>query len=92
MCSVARSRVGLFPGDRDDVVDVAQHGAGPVQDECPGGGQRHALRVAFQQLDAQLSLQLLDLHGQRRLADVARLGGPTEVAVVGDGDEVLEGA
>ena len=48
-------------------------------------------RVALDQLDAELLLELLDLGRQRRLAHEAGLGGPAEVAVVGDGHQVARG-
>ena len=39
---------------------------------------------------AERGLELADLHGKRRLADVDRRGGAAEVARVGEGGQVAE--
>ena len=53
-------------------------------------GQRHALRVAVEQRQAELRLERADLLAQRRLLD-AQLGrGARHVARAGDGGEVAQ--
>ena len=53
-------------------------------------GQQDVAGVALDELDAELALQLLELHRQRGLGHERRLGRPAEVAVLGHGHEVLE--
>ena len=50
----------------------------------PGLGQRDMPFVAIEELDAQRMFELLDLHGQSRLADVQLLRRPCEIAASGD--------
>jgi hypothetical protein len=59
-----------------------------LQKDFPGPGQRDAAAIALQQCDAKAALELLDRPGQRGLGDAEALGGPAEVQLVGDGDEV----
>ena len=72
------------------VAASREDGAGPLDDLLAGAGEQHLAGVALDQLDAELGLELLELGRQGRLADVAGLGGPAEVAVLVDGDEVLQ--
>ena len=67
-----------------------EHDPRPLDDPLARVGQQHLPRVAFDQLDAELLLQLLDLGRQRRLAHEAGLGGLAEVAVLGHRDEILQ--
>jgi hypothetical protein len=46
--------------------------------------------VALEQLDPQLCLELADLLRERGLGDVQGLGRAREVALAGDGPEVLQ--
>ena len=49
-----------------------------------------AFRVALENLHAEFVFQLAHSHAQRRLADVADLGGAAEMALAGDGKNVTE--
>jgi hypothetical protein len=46
--------------------------------------------IAFEEIDAQFALQSTDLLAQRRLGRVKGTRGPTEVQMIGNGDEVPE--
>ena len=50
------------------------------------------MRCAMEQLDAELPLEQAHLTAQSRLGDVQHLGGPGEVALACDGEEVLQPA
>ena len=52
-----------------------------------GGREHHAAGNAFEQRDAELVFERLDLGADRRLADVQPLGGAGEVAELGDRGE-----
>jgi len=47
---------------------------------------------ADEQVGAEGALELVDLVAQRRLGDVQARGGPTEMELLGDGQEVAEQA
>ncbi|MNN74995.1 hypothetical protein D3C81_1912580 [compost metagenome] len=53
-----------------------------------GIGQAHRAPGAIEQRRPQRVFQLLDLLGQCRLRHMQRLGGPGEVAVLGNGEQV----
>jgi hypothetical protein len=72
------------------VLGLGEEHAGSGHDLLAGGREQDVARAPLDQLDAELGFQLLQLRRQRGLADEARLGRLAEVAVVGDGDEVLE--
>ena len=48
--------------------------------------------VAFEQVGPERALELVDLVTQRRLGDVQARGGPAEMELVRDGQEVTEEA
>jgi hypothetical protein len=52
-----------------------------------GSGQLQSPSRAVEQAAIELALESAQLQGQRRLRVVQRLGGPTDRAVLGDGDE-----
>jgi len=52
--------------------------------------RHHRLVRALEDSDAEIVFQLLQLPAQRRLAHAARLRGASEVAVVRNGDQVLQ--
>ena len=86
------------PGQR--VAQVARHGehrvglrhrgAGMSDQLLTGGSRRHRLARALEQRHAKQLLELADLHGKRRLADTARLGGTAEMLMLGHGQQVAE--
>ena len=57
--------------------------------EPPGGGRRHPVRAALEQLLMQLFLELRDLHAERRLHDIQTLGRAGDRAVFEQRDEIL---
>ena len=84
---------GSWPGGRcRSMLSVSREDdPGPLDDPLAGLGQQRSWR-GLRSISSTPSsrLELLDLGRQRRLADEAGLGGPAEVAVLGDGDEVAE--
>ena len=52
--------------------------------------EHHAAPVPTQELDPEVTLELRDLTGQRRLRDEETLGSPGEVELLGDRDEVAQ--
>jgi hypothetical protein len=57
-------------------------------EKCPtGDGELRRAPDAGEELDAELTLQLLDLPAERRLGDVESLRGAGEVTLFRDGDE-----
>ena len=81
---------GRVPGGFRGAVHVRQDLPRLDQEHHPGGGQRDMVGAAFQEADAQLALQPLDLLAQRRLHDVLPLGRPAEVQLLGQRHEVAK--
>jgi hypothetical protein len=77
-------------GQFDDFLAGLEDAPGAFDDLLARRGERDPLGRAFDQLDAQVALELLELRGERRLADETALGGTAEVARVGHGDEVTQ--
>ena len=61
-----------------------------AEEGAAGIGQRHAARMAHEQLGVDLALERADLLGERRLLHVQLLGGARDMALMRDGDEVAE--
>ena len=53
-------------------------------------GDVQPARMALEQLDAEIALQLLDRLGDRRLRDGEVLRGARNRALFGNGDEILQ--
>ena len=68
-------------GDRQQLTRV-------VEEPLAAHGEGDMPAVAHEQRAAELALELADLLGERRLADVEPRGGAAEVQLVGDRDEV----
>ena len=83
-------RIGRSPGHVTDGVGLAQHHPGPLHHGFADGGQHDVARVALDQLDTELTLELLDLRRQGRLTDEAGLSCTAEVAVIRDCDQVAK--
>ena len=66
-----------------DGLQIGQH-------HPPKLGQMRVAALAVEQRPAQLMLELLDRAGQRRLADVALLGGAREIERARQGDEIAD--
>ena len=60
-----------------------------AQERAPSIGELDMPAGAVKQRHAELLLESADLVTQRGLGDVQPLGGPAEVKLLGDGDEVL---
>ena len=67
-----------------------QDGPRVLKETPPGLGERHLAPRAFEQAGAQFRLEVADLHGQRRLADVQALGRTGKAQGLGNGDEVAQ--
>src|SRR5438067_1298728 len=70
--------------------DVGQDRAGARQQCRARRQQPYAARQPLEQRDPQLVLERADLAAQRRLRDVQPGGRASYVALLGNGDEVLE--
>ena len=60
-----------------------EHALGPPRHLRAGLGQDHLARPPLDQVDAEVLLQLADLHRERRLGDGAGLGGLAEMPMLG---------
>src|SRR4029077_1577620 len=59
-------------------------------DLLPGRGERHVVRCALDELQAERLLELLQLRREGRLADEAARGGPPEVAQLRHRHEIAQ--
>ena len=66
-----------------EVARGRQHALGAPRDLRAGLGQDHLAGPPLDQVDAEVLLQLADLHRERRLGHGAGLGGLAEVPVLG---------
>ena len=71
-------------------VVLGQNPLGPHDQALALGGEALKAVSAVDQGDVQLAFELGDRGRQRRLRHVALLGGPGEVSLLGDRDEVLQ--
>jgi hypothetical protein len=69
---------------------AGEDGVGVVEGDAAGHGEHELLPPPVEQGVPELRLQLLDLHGDRRLRDVQARRGPSEVVRVRDRPEVVE--
>ena len=53
-------------------------------------GDGRAARMALEEFDTEIALQLLDRLGHRRLGNRQVLGSAGDRALLGDGDEILQ--
>ena len=74
----------------DDLVAGVEDAARALDDLLAGRRELHALGRAFDELHAEIFLELLELRRQRRLADEAALGRASEVTRVGHGHQVTQ--
>src|SRR5690606_2430740 len=86
------ARLGIGGAARGflDLIDFAKDAPRALGDVASDRRQHHAAWCALDQSDLQLFLHLADLRRQRWLADEAGRGGPAEMPVLGQGDEVAE--
>jgi hypothetical protein len=66
-----------------------QQGSRGIEEQCPVGGQPHEARRPLEQAPSKGALEALDACTHRCLCRPERLGGPREVAQVGDQHEGL---
>src|SRR4029079_6451879 len=72
-------RVAVAARQLDDLVAGVEDAPRAFHDLLARGGQLHAFWRALDELHAEVFLELLQLRGQRRLADEAALGGAAEM-------------
>jgi hypothetical protein len=75
-----------------EAVRGLEQGLGLHQQPLTRGRERDAPAGPVEQLDAELSLELVDPLRERRSRDVEPGGGPTEVQLLGHGHEVAHAA
>ena len=80
---------GAARGGRD-VGGGGECAAGVIDDRRRAAGDADDAAFAFEQPHAQRLLELEDLAAERRLTDVAGRGGAAEMAVIRDGDDILQ--
>ena len=80
----------LLARDVDNIAHVGQHPRRALCDFLSAFRQHHPAPAAFEKLDPEEFLELLDLHRKRRLGHGAVLRGLAEMARPGDGIEVFE--
>ncbi len=83
-----RARGGL--ADALDGFDIGEDLAGAAGDFGADGGGADGFGGAFEEGDAELGFEVLDLRAEGGLGDVAGGGGAAEMAVFGEGDDVAE--
>ena len=83
-------RAAPLARQHEQALRLGHHDAGLPHDGLPGRRQHHPAVAALEQGEAEEILQLAHLHAQGRLADVAALGGPAEMHLLGHGDDVFE--
>ena len=72
------------------ILHGQQNAARALRDAGARGGEEHAGRGALDQDDAELRLELADLHAHRRLGDLAARGGLAEMQRLGERREVAQ--
>ena len=85
-CQLVAARLGNLP----DLLRLLEHPLRLLDDAPADGRHRDLALAAFEEHRAELVLELLDGHRQRRLADEAALGRPAEAPLVGDRDDVAK--
>jgi hypothetical protein len=82
--------VGVEPRNGDEVVDVGKDASGACHNFFPFGGESRAGGHALNECGAETTFEFPDLCAEGRLRHVRGIGCTTEVAVVGEGDEIGE--
>src|SRR6476619_4795237 len=82
--------VALSAGKIDDVAGLRQDAGRTAGDFPSGFGQHYTAPAALHQLDTERLLQLLNLHGKRRLGHRALFRGLAEMPDAGDGLKISE--
>ena len=74
----------------NDFIAGFEDAPGAGDDLLPRLRERHVIGLPLDELHAEVFLELLQLRGQRRLADEAALGGAPEVAAIGHRYQVAQ--
>jgi hypothetical protein len=90
--AAAASVVCGVPGGNGKPFCAGQEAFCLLEQDHPGGRERDAPAVAFEQLGAELVLELADLNAQRGLADMEPDRRAPEVELLGDRHEVAQQA
>ena len=85
-----RERVLARAREAADVVRIPEHAPRPRDHRLARGRQRGAPRLALDEGDAEVFLELAQLGRQGRLGDMAALGRTAEMPRFGERDEVFE--
>ena len=85
----AHRQDGFF-GQARDVLGAGQQFPGAPGDLFAEGRHQDVLAIAFNEVRAQQTFQLLEPGAECRLRDEAGFGGPGEVTMVSEGDQILE--
>ena len=83
-------RTSGSPGPMSRSLNRVDHRVRLAHQDPSGVGELDATTVALEQLHAEPRLELLDRTGQRRLRDAEQVCRPTEVQLVGNGEEIAE--
>jgi hypothetical protein len=71
-------------------LDTPENLSGVLEEDRSGVREAHATRRPHEERHSQLVLQLTDLAAYGRLGDVELPGGAADMALFGDGNEVLD--
>jgi hypothetical protein len=69
-------------------VGFGEERASAVAEEFAGGGEAGGAGGAFEEVAVETGFEKLNVAGERGLGEVKAEGGPAEVELLGDGDEV----
>jgi len=84
-------RLGRPPGTVRRRLDLQQRQSCVIEKHPSGWSQRHAARLALQQVYANFSFEIADLAAQRGLRGVQSvLGSGEKTAFLGDSDEIAQ--
>ncbi len=86
----AGKRIGVVAGERNDLVALIEHAPRTHHDLLADLGELHVLRLALDQFDAEIFLELLELCGEGRLTHERALRGPAEMAGIRQRHQVFQ--
>jgi len=81
--------IRIVAPESDDFLALVQHAACAYHDLLADFRELHVLRLALDQLDAEVVLELFELRGQGGLTHEGALGCLAEVAGIGQRHQVL---
>jgi len=85
-----RQQAAAIAGEVDQIARGRQQILRPARDFAPDIGQHHLPGPPLHHRNAKRSLQITDLHRQRRLGHGTGLGGAAEMAVLGERREITK--